>query len=152
MSDLTNADDSTTEYLLEEQKQRRHEVDYLLARLESDQRNGLLATGGLWAWFITNANSLKGGLLALVAVLPAVLMAFFYYRSRGIRKDLNLITEYTRLLEDFFTVPENLGWERFRESHRPKRVLHGSLKGKTHGFWIALIVLNLLFAAAFVWL
>lgn len=152
MNDLTKIDKNTIEYLLEEQKQRRQEIDRLHARLESDQRNALLATGALWAWLITNTVSLQRELLTLVAVLPIGLIAFFYYRSWGIRKEMALVAGYTRMLEDFFAVPGNLGWERFWEARRPKRIRHGSLKGKTHGFWIALIVLNLLFAVAFIWI
>jgi hypothetical protein len=42
--------DSAKDYLKEEQKQRRQEIENLIARNESDQRHGLIITGVIWSW------------------------------------------------------------------------------------------------------
>jgi hypothetical protein len=48
------------DYLKEEQKQRRQKIENLICRIESDQRNGLLFTGAIWAWLATNVDKLSG--------------------------------------------------------------------------------------------
>jgi hypothetical protein len=45
------------DYLKEEQKQRRTEIENLIARIESDQRNGLIFTGQSGrGWLLTPIN------------------------------------------------------------------------------------------------
>ena len=50
--------DLAKDYLKEEQKQRRQEIESLITRIESDQRNGLIFTGAIWAWLATNIDKL----------------------------------------------------------------------------------------------
>ena len=48
------------DYLKEEQKQRRQEIENLIARIESDQRNGLIFTGAIWSWLATHRSEVAG--------------------------------------------------------------------------------------------
>lgn len=50
--------DSVLAYLTKEQKQLRNEIENLIARIEADQKNGLILTGAIWAWFATNVDNL----------------------------------------------------------------------------------------------
>ena len=51
-------DELSKKFLKEEQKQRRQELENLIARIESDQRNGLLFTGAIWGWLATHVHEL----------------------------------------------------------------------------------------------
>jgi hypothetical protein len=102
----------TREFLKEEQKQRRQELENLIARIESDQRNGLLFTGPIWGWLTTNVQNLNGltGKSAIaIFILPTVIMGFFFCRWYAIENTILRIAEYTQNLEKLFKLPDNRG-------------------------------------------
>jgi hypothetical protein len=132
---------ATKEFLLEEQKQRRLELDSLITNLENDQRNGLLFTAAIWAWLLTNADKVTGAAQLIVSVLPACIMAFFFYRYFGLVETIRLIAEYTRRLESAFHLPPDLGWQTYVADLRTTGRWQ-SLGKRTRLLWISLIALN----------
>jgi hypothetical protein len=89
--------DSAKDYLKEEQKQRRQEIENLIARNESDQRHGLIITGVIWSWLATNTKSFEHiNFNIAIVTLPAVIMGFYFYRRRIIDKQIRTIAEYMR--------------------------------------------------------
>src|SRR5271157_3277563 len=85
-STLSTLAPETIDYLKEEQKQRRNEIDTLLDRRQSDQRNGLILTGVFWSWLATNTNSVPENIQVIVVFLPPCIMAFFCHRLSHIDK------------------------------------------------------------------
>ena len=131
-----------TEFLLEEQKQRRTELDSVIGRMESDQRNGLLFTGAVWAWLITNQQMVTGRANLIAAALPALVIAFFYYRYTGLLEFTGTIADYTRLLEQKFQLPEGLGWEKYVYELRRTGKWPRSLGKRAKLLWASLLLLN----------
>lgn len=133
------------EYLKEEQKQRRAEIEALINRFGEDQRYGLAITGGVWSWFATNTDKIKPPILYVTIFLPALLTAFFIWRRSTISGSITRCAAYIRELEDAFGVPERLGWERWL-SKNP----HSARLGRaSSAFWYALLFVNLLLALLF---
>jgi hypothetical protein len=92
----------TKEYLKEEQKQRRQELENLIQRTESDQKNGLLITGAFWARLATNSDKLYTPFDMLAVWLPAIIMLFFYYRGRMLSSEMDQAADYMIKLEEYF--------------------------------------------------
>lgn len=102
-----------TEFLLEEQKQRRLEIEKMLARMETDQRLGLISTGALWSWLVVNPNAVQGVALYVMLIIPPFLTVFFFWRWHALLGCIRVVAEYTTRLEYEFDVPNDLGWERW---------------------------------------
>lgn len=129
------------EYLQEEQKQRRREIETLSARIESDQTRALIVTGVIWSWLATNWSFDKAS-ACLIVILPPILMLFFFYRHFHLIQSIFKIAEYTRYLENQFNVPEGLGWESWLDMQRKKKRDVDPLLRNEWTFWIALIAVN----------
>lgn len=143
------------DYLKEEQKHRRQEIDLLSTRVESDQSKGLIFTGVVWSWLFTNLTpdkqKLESDLLGLsqtnmlffIYFLPPAIMLFFLYRRCQITKSILIIAEYTQQLEKHFGVPVDFGWERWLDARRAagKR---DPLQTTEWMFWTALAAINAL--------
>ncbi len=92
--------DLAKDYLKEEQKQRRQEIENMSARRESDQRDGLIITGAIWSWLATHTDKLdRNNFAVVIIILPTLIMSFFYYRLRIMDKNILSIAEYVRELE-----------------------------------------------------
>ena len=63
--------DSAKDFLKEEQKQRRQEIERLIGQMESDQRYGLIITGLIWSWLVTNREKLQAP-FDLVVILSLI--------------------------------------------------------------------------------
>jgi hypothetical protein len=133
---------ATKEFLLEEQKQRRLELSHLIKSIENDQRNAVVLTGAIWAWLLTNADKVSGPANLIVAVLPALVIAFLFYRYRGLSQAIQLVAEYTRRLELVFELPDGLGWETHVLHLRDDGRWPGSLGKRARVLWASLVILN----------
>lgn len=139
------------DYLQEEQKQRREEIEHLIERTESDQRNALLLTGAFWAWMATNTEKLYGPFNNVAALLPTIIMCFFYYRWKMLTNAIDQIADYMKRVEEFFAVPEGLGWETWVKKERHDKGVTEHMEFTTRIFWRALIVVNILIAGLFLY-
>jgi hypothetical protein len=92
-------------YLLEEQKQRRAELDKFIDRIERDQRFGLVVTGLMWSWLSTTPSVSASPIGKFVAFLPSLLVAGLWWRWRTIDTAIRGIAVYTEQLEDLFGLP-----------------------------------------------
>jgi hypothetical protein len=140
---------ATRDFLLEEQQQRRRDLDRLISQMESDQRNGILFTGVIWGWLITNGDTITGRVNLIAVILPTLLIAFLYHRYRGLSESIRLIANYTRLLEQEFRVPKGLGWESHVFGLRQSGKWPASLGRRAHLLWRSLILLNVLIGAVY---
>lgn len=132
------------EFLLEEQKQRRLEIEKMLARMETDQRLGLIFTGALWSWAAVNRSAVQGAALYVMLIIPPLLTAFFFWRWRALLGCIRVVAEYTTQLECHFDVPEDLGWERWLAKENEARRPRGTLRQVYKAFWVAMLIFNVM--------
>lgn len=132
------------DYLREEQKQRRQEIDSLIARFDGDQRFALAITGGIWSWYATHGAELQRPFSYAAAVLPVVLVLFFVWRRGAIAAGIARNAAYIRRLEELFDLPEGFGWERGNEGMKRTR-----LTQTTRAFWYTLVAANIALALAY---
>ena len=138
-STLSTLAPETIDYLKEEQKQRRKEIDALIDRRESDQRNGLILAGVIWSWLATDVSSVSGSILVIVVFLPPFIMAFFFFRLHRIDQTIGVIAEYTRKLELLFAIPDDYGWERWWLTNRRNDYI---LPAMSKTFWYIFFLIN----------
>jgi hypothetical protein len=149
---LSDLRDPAKDFLKEEQKQRRQEIDKLIERIEGDQRYGVIITGVIWSWLTINLDKLKSPLLAVAAALVApAIMLFFLWRWNAINRMVLRIGEYTRELEKGFGVPPPLGWETWLNAYRQMQLEKEPIAFSTHGWWWGLIIVNLALAGLFIY-
>jgi hypothetical protein len=143
--------DSAKDFLKEEQKQRRQGIENLIGRIESDQRYGLIITGLIWSWLVTNREKLQAPFDLVVIFIPAFIMLFFLWRWRAIDKTVRQVAGYTEYLEWLFAVPEGFGWETWLAEIRREAGKKDTLAKSTFWYWILLALGNLVLAALFMW-
>jgi hypothetical protein len=121
-------------FLLEEQKQRRSEIDTLIARMDRDQRYGLIITGVMWSWLLTdkiiilnNDKIVRWQAVWVVAFIPSLITLLFLFRWWRTDKAVRGIADYTRQLEKLFGLPRLpaelgiFGWETWLMNTRSKK-------------------------------
>jgi hypothetical protein len=134
--------DVAKEWLLEEQKQRRLELDNLIHSMELDQRNGVLFTGIIWAWLFTNSDKITGFANIIVALLPTLITAFLFYRNSGLSEFIRLIAGYTRTVEHAIGLPDGIGWESHVHKLRETGQWPRTLGKRSRLLWAGLVVVN----------
>lgn len=114
-------DSNAIAFLLEEQKQRRAEMERMIAAVDGDQRNMLLASGAIWSWLALQRASLSAPFVAFGLLIPVVLSSVFFLRSLRIEKSLRRVARYTMRLERRLGLPKSLGWENWVRRVRSRR-------------------------------
>ena len=143
-------------YLLEEQKQRRAEIEKLIQRVESDQRNGLVITGLFWSWLA--AQKIAGPLDQVIAALPPLLMLFFWARWWKLHRTIRDAAIYTMQLEKLFRLPAlpaefgRFGWETWLHDPDSGKRHRASLKELDFCWWMLLFTANVIIAVLYAWL
>jgi hypothetical protein len=143
--------DSAKDFLKEEQRQRRQEIENLIGRIESDQRYGLIITGLIWSWLVANREDLQAPFDLVVIFIPAFIMLFFLWRWRAIDKTVHQVGEYTQYLEWLSAIPEGFGWETWLSGFRRETGKKDTLTKSTFWYWILLVLGNLVLAGLFMW-
>jgi hypothetical protein len=143
--------DLAKDFLKEEQKQRRQEIENLIGRIESDKQYGLIITGLIWSWLATNREKLQAPFDLVVVFIPAFLMLFFLWRWRALDMTVYRVAKYTEDLEWMFAVPEGFGWETWLNGIRRETVKRDPLTTSSYWYWILLVVGNLVLAGLFMW-
>jgi hypothetical protein len=149
---ITLIPDATKDYLKEEQKQRRQEIDHLMAKIEDDQRYGLIITGAVWSWLATNRDKLQSPFDIVAVIVPVVIMLFFAWRRKVLVFSIQKNAEYLKQLEGLFGVPEGFGWERWLEGYSKTSKHKLTLGRASKAFWYWLIMANLILAGLFIWI
>jgi hypothetical protein len=138
------------DFLKEEQKQRRQEIENLIARIENDMKIGLIGTGVIWSWLVANSDKLRPPMNVIAVSLPVIIIAFFFLRWSTINTSIAAVADYTKNLEDLFEVPQGVGWEGWltalRESPRSPWGWIDSAKV----LWIGLLVVNIILSFLFI--
>ena len=139
----SNLSEIAKDFLKEEQKQRRQEIDFLIEKTESDQKSGLIITGAYWAWIITNGSKLLFPINIVAICIPTIIMAFFFFRYWSLHNSINGAAEYTLKVEELFDVPTGYGWETHikdkRDNGQPNYMFRSTII-----FWVALIFTNII--------
>ena len=148
---ITLLPDATRDYLKEEQKQRRQEIEHLMAKIEDDQRYGLIITGAIWSWLATNRDKLQAPFTIIAVFVPVVIMVFFAWRRHVLGISIRKNSEYLKQLEGLFGVPEGFGWERWLEGYRKISKYKLTLGKASRTFWYWLVTANLILAGLFTW-
>jgi hypothetical protein len=149
--EISKLSDVAKDYLKEEQRQRRQEIENFLTRIETDQRNALFGMGVFCSWLILSAIDMQ--LKKIIIFIPAIITAFFYYRWWIMHQAILATAEYTRKLEFQIGITKddvNLGWETWLVK-KLKAQDFASLGGANKLFWILLLGVNLISIVLF-WL
>jgi hypothetical protein len=144
-------DDFAKDFLKEEQKQRRTELETQIARIEGDQRYGLVITGLIWSWLVTNREKVQPPVDRIAVAVPALIMMFFFLRWTAIEASIANIAEYTRKLEANAGLLSGLGWESFMTNKRATTRKKDKLTTSTTQYWTLLIGTNVLLGVLFIW-
>jgi hypothetical protein len=137
------------QFLLEEQKQRRAEIENLIKRIEDDQRFGLVITGAIWSWLAANQGTLRPPFDFVIAAIPVMIMFFFRLRWRGLGAGIHRAAAYTIELERFLQLPASLGWESYLSTKRAMREERDLLGGSAYVYWRLLLWANAVIAILF---
>ena len=136
---------------LEEYKSLRQEIaddDKEIARVIAFCST---ASAGIWIWLF------KGEVTGfeIIAILPAVIVAFGYIRTKAIFNGIYRIAAYLRTLETKYAEPDLHGWEtclaKEREKDNKKKSPSASLHHATNYFLWSLLVVNIAFGLLYVW-
>lgn len=142
--------DLAKDFLKEEQKQRRNQIENLIGRIETDQQYGLGATGLFWSWLATNQDKLKAPFDIIAVCIPSMVMLFFLMRWKALDKAILQVAAYTKTVERLFEVPLELGWETFVDRNRRTPRRKDILAKSTVLYWYLLISANLVLAGLFI--
>jgi len=145
-------DGKLLDYLKEEQKQRRQEIENVISRIEADFRFAIFITGGIWSWFATNLDKLAGTFDKVVVFLPLFFAVFFWFRTHTIRRSIHTIAEYMRAVESKFgAASDGLGWETWLEAKRKAKDPQGKgyLARTANLYWLSLVAANLALTLVF---
>jgi hypothetical protein len=102
----------TMDFIKEEQKQRRQDIEIIVSSCEADQRNILLISGAIWSWLATNTDKIHE-LYKYAVWVPAVLTFLFIIRWIFNHHTIKNIARYTKKLEKLFQLPDGYGWETY---------------------------------------
>jgi hypothetical protein len=142
--------DLAKDFLKEEQKQRRTQIENLIGRIETDQQYGLGITGLVWSWLAANQDKLKAPFNVVAVCIPVMVMLFFLMRWKALNKAILQVAAYTKTVERLFEVPEEFGWETYADRDRRDPRRKDILARSTLLYWRLLIVANLALAGLFV--
>lgn len=144
----------TTEFLIAEYNDRRARIHQLIDQVVRDRHFGLIATAAFWSWVMTQETSPP---FRLILWLPAFMSAFFLLQFCVYFSNVYRISGYLKAIEAEFDLPEGVGWETHQANycdHPPllKRLagqraldwLNSSLTWMTIGYWVLLIIFNVL--------
>jgi len=96
----------------------------------------LLATGGIWSWCATHADSPE---VRLLKWMPAIITFLFGIRAWGNSKAIQAAREYLENIETYISLPENMGWGKYiKNNQEPRLALTAYL------FWAILQILTVL--------
>ncbi len=130
------SEDQKAQFVLDEINARRVEIQSRIGRVESDMQYGLLSSGGLWAWILTDTTRDVG---PWIAWLPAIITVFFFAKWLAQDLRINGIGSYLKDVESQLNLPDGLGWETNRHQYTKPR-----LAGFTTCFWSALLLGNVI--------
>jgi hypothetical protein len=148
----TPAELPAMEFLKEEQKQRRAEIESFGSSIERGRQYGLLAVGAIWSCLVTSHDKIKYPIDIVGAIIPPLILLFFYWHWTSCKRAISRIAEYTRRLERYFNVPEGLGWESWLNKRLTSEKKTHELTVSTEWYWRTLISINLILASAYIWL
>lgn len=77
----------------------------MMAKIEDDQRYGLIITGAVWSWLATNRDKLQSPFDVIAVFVPVVIMLFFTWRRNVLGFSILRNGEYVKRLEGLFGVP-----------------------------------------------
>jgi hypothetical protein len=132
------------EYLIEEYRRLHEELLLSFQRMDSAEKNALLASGAIWAWLATHEQTVQ---YQMAVWVPLCLCVMFAVKGPTLRYGQKRIEKYVRLLEQQFGIDDKLGWV------SQNRMVPGGLPIGIGlwpvAYWGAMIIANALGAVIF---
>jgi hypothetical protein len=132
-------------WILEEQKQRRQEIENKIARLEQDRTLTIGAVAAYWAWLVTSLPKdflLIPGVAWIVTTVPTVIVLVMWARFIGWDNSIRFIADYTKVIEDSIQLPPGIGWERHIQKTAEKDKWKTAMRIFDHAIWVVLLAGN----------
>ena len=126
--------DNRRAFLLSEYSALRQEILETLKELPSNEKLGLIFSGGYWGWLLT--NSVDSSYVSVAAWVPGVLTILFALRARAFINKLRNFHTYILKIEQEFDLGD-LGWEKHLNTRKA-----GWFGNYNDAFWPALIFGN----------
>lgn len=124
------------EYILKESEHVRKIYDARVVQTRILERYALIATGGIWSWCATHVDSPE---VRLLKWMPAIITFLFGIRAWGNSKAIQAARDYLENIENYISLPENLGWGKYiKNNQEPRLALTAYL------FWAILQILTVL--------
>ena len=96
------------DFLLTEYNALRRQMEQDIKQLGDLLRYALLASGGLWAWVLSHADS---KISQIAGWLPVALSTLLLLQVLELRKLVHQLGGYLYDIEGYFDLPHGLGWE-----------------------------------------
>ncbi len=126
-------------FLLKEYESLRAEMEGKIEELRNVFKYTIIFSGIVWAWILSHTVSKNFNFLKWVPFFIALL---FYFQYLSQIHDLFVLGKYLKKIEDYFDLPQGLGWE-----HRKNKLSKAKIIFTSSFIWIVIILLN--FLAAF---
>lgn len=113
---MNQANDQQKEFILTQFSALRTEIEAKLLEKRNNVRNAIITSGAIFSWLAiqdTDSTTYRAALF-----VPFGISVLFFLCSRAISRDLALMGQFIKGVEQYFELPENLRWETFRKSHR----------------------------------
>jgi len=124
------------EYIIKETEHVRKAYDDRIDQTRMLERYSLIATGGIWSWCATNAQSPE---VALLKWMPAIITFLFGIRAWGNAKAIDATRDYLYKIENYISLPEEIGWGKYLKNNQEPR-----LAMTAYLFWGILQLLTIL--------
>lgn len=102
------------------------------------ERNALIASAAIWAWYLSQPNTTPA--IQLIKYLPATICAFGWLRAFALYTRLRRVSEYLQQKESQFGGYTVLGWETAL-AKMPLVLTYTSI-----AFWLTISISNILVA------
>ena len=130
-------------FLLEETKNLRNEIESLTNRIESTHRYALVSTGVFWSWLCTKTIKDLPHLYYLSVLFFIIMNIYFYLRWKALNLGIRRIADYIQLVEKEFLLPNHLGWESYLKKLRAINRIHEGMFLADRKYWAILILANI---------
>jgi len=120
------------EFLISEHSSLREEILSSIKGIEEAQRNALVFSGAVWAWFSTQHWDLK---LFPALFLPLIITIAYWFKHIELSRSIRNIADYITNIESELALPR-FGWEHYAKGH-------AHFRNWNRVYWILLTILNL---------
>jgi hypothetical protein len=122
----------------------RKEIEGLILESSKLGTYGVIGTGALWAFVISNKAQIQPRFLLFI---PSALAALFFFRADAVRRHIHIVSDHIARIERIFDLKE-FGWETLWQGKRKGRI-EGNLGLWQYIYWTFILLINILMAVYF---